>query len=59
MSAVVLAFAAAVEALARLFDVLDQSEQTEPDREAMMAAAEKLASVHAKIKFGGTLREEG
>lgn len=52
-----MAFAAAVEALARLFDVLDQSEQTEPDRETMMLAAEKLASIHARIKFGGTLRE--
>lgn len=57
MSAIVLAFAAAVEALAKLFDVLDQSETSEADREALMVAAEKLASVHAKIKFSGTLRE--
>lgn len=51
-----MAFAAAVEALAKLFDALDQSETSEADRGAMMVAAEKLASVHARIKFS-TLRE--
>lgn len=56
MSAIVLAFAAAVEALTKLFEVLDQSETSEADRETMMVAAEKLASVHARIKWS-TLRE--
>lgn len=51
-----MAFAAAVEALTKLFDVLDQSEASEADRETMMVAAEKLASVHARIKWS-TLRE--
>lgn len=57
MSLLVRAFLAAVEALASVVDLIRESGTTE-EREAMMGAAERVASIHAKMKFRD-LREDG
>mgnify|MGYP001231025711 CR=1 FL=1 len=57
MSLLVRAFLAAVEALASVVDLIRESGTAE-EREAMMGAAERVASIHAKMKFAA-LREDG
>ena len=56
MSLLVRAFLAAVEALASVVDLIRQS-GTDEEREALMFAAERIASIHGKAKFAN-LRED-
>jgi len=57
VSLLVRAFLAAVEALASVVDLIRES-GTDEEREAMMGASERIASIHAKAKFP-SLREDG
>jgi hypothetical protein len=52
VSLLVRAFLAAVEALASVVDLIRES-GTEEEREALLFAAERIASIHAKAKFPG------
>lgn len=56
MSLLVRVFLAAVEALASVVELIRES-GTADEREAMMGAAERIASIHARAKFAN-LRED-
>ena len=56
MSPLLRVFLAALEALASVVDMIRQSGTAE-EREALLFAAERIASIHAKAKFAD-LRED-